>query len=128
MMLSKTVAKVLLERFWAALPELKQWHNNYQSNGMTLTNRYLMPHQSSHTDQVKHQVFGSLSDLMKQAAIEVGRVLYPMKGKPYLIVGDALIWEVPIAQLESGWTVAEGTAKDVYRQVLGADLAIWLIH
>lgn len=91
-------AKELLKGFWEMMPRLKQWHQDNPTSkqrSFTLSGRYRYGYLSSHSDLMAHSVMGSLSDLVKEAAIEIHQVLMHRGGKPYLILNDYLIWEVP---------------------------------
>ncbi len=91
-------AKDLLAAFWQIMSGLKQWHQDHSApkdSAFTLSGRYRYSHRSSHADRMAHLVLGSLSDLVKEAAVEIHQGLAPLGGKPYLILGDYLIWEVP---------------------------------
>lgn len=90
-------AKQLLDGFWQIMAGLKQWHQGQTASetALTLSGRYRYGYRSSHAERMAHRVMGSLSDLVKEAAIEIHQVLLPRGGKPYLILGNYLLWEVP---------------------------------
>jgi hypothetical protein len=91
-------AKLLLDGFWQMMVTLKQWHQDHSApaqGAFTLSGRYRYSYRSSHAERMAHRVMGSLSGLVKEAAIEIHQLLTPRDGKPYLILDGYLLWDVP---------------------------------
>lgn len=119
--LTRDQAKQILSKFWELMEPLKRWHQIKpvpKEWSFTICGRYRYGHRSSHADVMAHRVMGTLSDLVKEAAIEIHQALPPLGGKPYLVIGSRLIWEVPTSRQHKTADLAAQMLMERCRRVL----------